>query len=49
MFVAFVYVVAVPDDIVWLGLFFGLVIVVNRFVGKWMASVKEKRKILNAA
>ena len=49
MFVAFVYVVATPSGVFWLGLFLGIVVIVNRLVAKWMASVKEKRKILNAA
>ncbi len=50
MFIAFVYVVAVPKDQVWywaIGFLF-LVPLVNRLMIKWKQSLQVKRKVLNA-
>ena len=50
MFIAFVFIVAVPDKNVWYwAAGFGLLIpVVNRLLIGWKNSVKDKTKVLNA-
>ena len=50
MFIAFVFIVAVPNSQVWYWTVgFGLCIpLVNRMIIGWKNSVKDKRKVLNA-
>lgn len=50
MFIAFVFVVAVPQNHVWYwSIGFGISIpIVNSFMTKWKNSVRDKRKVLNA-